>query len=148
MMASLMRVSEKLGINEDDHVVLYDTVGVFSSPRGLFTFKGPSRISEYSPYRAFVTDRLAFGHEKVSILNGGLPRWIEEGNDVEMGELQDTGASEYAGKPLDKAWLRCELPEISRTGIFSLIGIAYEQMVKNSEKRDGEVVLDHRPLPR
>ena len=32
----------KLGINEDDHVVLYDTVGVFSSPRGLFTFKGKS----------------------------------------------------------------------------------------------------------
>lgn len=35
-----MRYAGKLGINEDDHVVLYDTVGVFSSPRGLFTFKG------------------------------------------------------------------------------------------------------------
>lgn len=52
----------------------------------------------------------AFGHEKVSILNGGLPRWIEEGNDVDMGELQDIGESEYAGKPLDGAWLRCMCP--------------------------------------
>jgi hypothetical protein len=33
----------KLGIHEDDHVVLYDTLGVFSSPRGLFTFKGELR---------------------------------------------------------------------------------------------------------
>jgi 3-mercaptopyruvate sulfurtransferase SseA len=51
---------------------------------------------------------LAFGHEKVSILNGGLPRWIDEGNEVEMGELQDVGQSEYKGKPLDSAKLRCE----------------------------------------
>lgn len=27
-------------------------------------------------------------------------------------------------------------------------GTAYEAMVKNSQKTDGEVVLDHRPLPR
>lgn len=52
--------------------------------------------------------RLAFGHEKVSILNGGLPRWIDEGNDVEMGELQDIGESEYTGKKMDKSSIRCE----------------------------------------
>jgi 3-mercaptopyruvate sulfurtransferase SseA len=44
----------------------------------------------------------------VSILNGGLPRWIDEGHDVEMGELQDVGESEYTGKPLDGARLRCQ----------------------------------------
>lgn len=117
MMPTVERFAEecrKLGINEEDHVVLYDTVGVFSSPRGLFTFK-------------------AFGHEKVSILNGGLPRWIDEGNEVEMGELQDVGQSEYKGKPLDSAKLR-----------------SYEEMVKNSQqqKGEGETVLDHRPLAR
>lgn len=26
--------------------------------------------------------------------------------------------------------------------------VAYEQMVKNSQQEGGEVVLDHRPLPR
>ena len=41
-------------------------------------------------------------------MNGGLPRWIDEGNEVEMGELQDVGQSEYKGKPLDAAKLRCE----------------------------------------
>jgi 3-mercaptopyruvate sulfurtransferase SseA len=44
----------------------------------------------------------------VSILNGGLPRWIDEGHDIEMGELQDVGESEYTGTPLDGAQLRCK----------------------------------------
>lgn len=29
----------RLGIERDSHVVVYDTVGVFSSPRTAFTFK-------------------------------------------------------------------------------------------------------------
>ncbi|EAU93339.2 thiosulfate sulfurtransferase [Coprinopsis cinerea okayama7 len=50
----------ELGISPDSHVVIYDSHGVFSSPRALFMFR-------------------AFGHEKSSIINGGLPRWIDEG---------------------------------------------------------------------
>lgn len=29
-----------------------------------------------------------FGHEKVSVLNGGLPKWIKEGRPVESGETK------------------------------------------------------------
>ena len=36
---SLTPCSEKLGISKDSHVVVYDSVGVFSSPRAVFTFK-------------------------------------------------------------------------------------------------------------
>lgn len=35
----LANLPEKLGITPDTHVVVYDTVGVFSAPRGVFTFK-------------------------------------------------------------------------------------------------------------
>lgn len=45
-------IIEELGITPETHVVLYDTIGVFSSPRGLYTFK-------------------AFGHDRVSVLDGG-----------------------------------------------------------------------------
>jgi 3-mercaptopyruvate sulfurtransferase SseA len=38
-------VPEKLGITPDTHVVLYDTLGVFSAPRGAFTFKRESGLS-------------------------------------------------------------------------------------------------------
>jgi thiosulfate/3-mercaptopyruvate sulfurtransferase len=49
-----------LGISNDDHVVVYDSVGAFSAARVYWTFK-------------------AFGHDQVSILNGGLPAWIQQG---------------------------------------------------------------------
>lgn len=45
-------------ITPDTHVVVYDTHGVFSSPRTAFTFQ-------------------AYGHDKVSVLDGGLPAWRE-----------------------------------------------------------------------
>ncbi|KAF5337093.1 hypothetical protein D9611_003249 [Ephemerocybe angulata] len=54
----------ELGISPSSHVVLYDNHGVFSSPRALFMFR-------------------SFGHDKSSIVNGGLPRWIDEGLPVE-----------------------------------------------------------------
>jgi thiosulfate/3-mercaptopyruvate sulfurtransferase len=41
----------------------YDTHGVFSSPRALFMLR-------------------AFGHNNSSVLDGGLPRWIAEGQDI------------------------------------------------------------------
>ncbi|ORY25659.1 Rhodanese-like domain-containing protein [Naematelia encephala] len=107
---------EKHGISDDSHVVCYDTVGVFSSPRAVYTFK-------------------ALGHDKVSALDGGLPRWIAEGGETEIGESADFGEGEYKGKePLD--------------GVVR----SYEQVVSNSEKPldDGnaEIVLDLRSRAR
>ncbi|SGZ25868.1 BQ5605_C024g09786 [Microbotryum silenes-dioicae] len=53
----------RLALSPSQHLIFYDTYGVFSSPRALYTFK-------------------AFGHNKVSIMEGGLPRWIAEKNPV------------------------------------------------------------------
>ncbi|MEM1103632.1 MAG: 3-mercaptopyruvate sulfurtransferase [Pseudomonadota bacterium] len=55
-----------LGIAADDDVVIYDAVGVFSAPRVWWTFR-------------------LFGHERVAILNGGLPAWRAAGGTVESG---------------------------------------------------------------
>ncbi|KAJ3187138.1 hypothetical protein HDU85_007176 [Gaertneriomyces sp. JEL0708] len=52
-----------LGVNNSDHVVVYDSHGIFSSPRVWWTFK-------------------VFGHDKVSVLDGGLPKWLQEGRPV------------------------------------------------------------------
>jgi thiosulfate/3-mercaptopyruvate sulfurtransferase len=58
---------DALGIREETHVVVYDTLGVFSSPRAWFTFR-------------------ALGHTRVSVLNGGLLLWRAEGRPVEEGD--------------------------------------------------------------
>ncbi|KAJ3546989.1 hypothetical protein NMY22_g1833 [Coprinellus aureogranulatus] len=58
------KACETLGVSPSSHVILYDTHGVFSSPRALFMFR-------------------AFGHSRSSIINGGLPRWVDDGLPVD-----------------------------------------------------------------
>ncbi len=57
-----------MGIGDSDPVVVYDTAGVFSAPRVWWTFK-------------------AFGKDDVAVLDGGLPKWVAEGRDIETGEV-------------------------------------------------------------
>lgn len=57
------QTAREAGINKDDHIILYsdsDMNGFFMSGRAWWTFK-------------------VFGHEKVSILDGGLQKWKKEG---------------------------------------------------------------------
>ncbi|XP_006347118.1 thiosulfate/3-mercaptopyruvate sulfurtransferase 1, mitochondrial-like isoform X1 [Solanum tuberosum] len=53
-----------LGIENKDGVVVYDGKGIFSAARVWWMFR-------------------AFGHDKVWVLDGGLPRWRASGYDVE-----------------------------------------------------------------
>ena len=54
-----------LGIRNDMHVILYENnnAGFYSAPRAWYNFR-------------------AFGHQSISLLNGGLPRWIAEGQSI------------------------------------------------------------------
>jgi thiosulfate/3-mercaptopyruvate sulfurtransferase len=54
----------KMGIGDGHRVVVYDTAGIFSSPRVWWMFR-------------------VFGHEDVAVLDGGLPKWLAEGRGVE-----------------------------------------------------------------
>ena len=56
-----------LGIGNDSQVVVYDTVGLYSAARVWWMFR-------------------VFGHGRVSVLAGGLPRWRAEGRPVESGK--------------------------------------------------------------
>lgn len=54
----------KLGINSSSKLVIYDNLGVYSSPRVWWMFK-------------------AMGHDNVTVLDGGLPDWISNGYPTE-----------------------------------------------------------------
>lgn len=55
-----------LGISNTDDIVVYDTYGLFSAPRVWWMFR-------------------VFGHERVFVLDGGLPKWKAEGKPLETG---------------------------------------------------------------
>ncbi|KIY63678.1 Rhodanese-like protein [Cylindrobasidium torrendii FP15055 ss-10] len=104
---------EKWGISPNTHVVLYDTHGVFSSPRALFTFR-------------------SFGHANSTVLDGGLPAWLDSGFAVEDGEPVKPQKTDYP------------TPQLSPTAIKD-----YSAMVENSAREsDADIVLDARSRSR
>lgn len=54
--AQFQREARALGINTNSHIVVFDPKGIFHSPRVWWMFR-------------------TMGHEKVSVLDGGLPAW-------------------------------------------------------------------------
>ncbi len=58
----------ELGISNDDRVIVYDGAGLFSAARVWWTFR-------------------AFGHDDVAVLDGGWPRWTQQGRPVETGSV-------------------------------------------------------------
>ncbi len=55
-----------LGVGSDDEIVVYDQIGIRSAPRVWWTFR-------------------AFGHDRIRVLDGGLPKWLAEEHPVEKG---------------------------------------------------------------
>jgi thiosulfate/3-mercaptopyruvate sulfurtransferase len=58
-----------LGIGENDTIVVYDGVGLYSAPRVWWSF-------------------LIFGAKNAFVLDGGFPAWKAEGRPVEAGEVK------------------------------------------------------------
>jgi len=52
--------AEKLGIDQDSLIVIYDNKGIYCAPRVWWMFK-------------------SMGHNHVYVLNGGLPKWLAQG---------------------------------------------------------------------
>jgi thiosulfate/3-mercaptopyruvate sulfurtransferase len=56
--------ARKLGVSKSSQIVVYDNLGIYSSPRVWWMFK-------------------AMGHDKIAVLDGGLPAWQAEGYETE-----------------------------------------------------------------
>ncbi|WP_299120832.1 sulfurtransferase [uncultured Tenacibaculum sp.] len=61
---------QKLGINKDSCIVVYDDLGVYSAPRVWWLFK-------------------TFGFDNIAVLNGGLPNWLKHDFSVEVPKFKE-----------------------------------------------------------
>ena len=79
-----------LGLNQDSRVVVYDTMGMFSSPRAWWMLR-------------------AMGFANVALLDGGLPAWktadgaVQSGDDLSDAVLGDFSAKLDAAQVADAA---------------------------------------------
>ena len=61
------KAARKLGVNNESKIVVYDSLGIYSSPRVWWLFT-------------------IMGHENVWVLDGGLPEWAKHGYALEKPE--------------------------------------------------------------
>ncbi|WP_240946481.1 sulfurtransferase [Pseudomaricurvus alkylphenolicus] len=76
------------GLNPDAHIIIYDQAGLYSAARLWFVLRN-------------------YGHEKVSVLDGGMPAWLSVGGGVESGPLAEVETYDWGiRKPTDctKTW--------------------------------------------
>eukprot|EP00435_Cladocopium_sp_Y103_P076494 s1_g233.t1 len=82
----------QLGLGNTHHVVIYDGDGLFSAARFWWMFR-------------------VMGHEKVSVLDGGLPKWLVEGRRTATGIERPT-AQQFVARP--NPAMRREIDDIER----------------------------------
>ena len=81
--------AQTLGINQDSHIVVYDGMGLFASPRVWWMFK-------------------AMGHDNVSVLNGGLPKWIESGFPLNISKPVSPNTGNFIARPAMNKFIDAE----------------------------------------
>ena len=125
-MRSLM---QDLGVKSKRHpVVVYDAIGMFSSPRMLYTLE-------------------AFGHEECRVLDGGLPAWKAAGfatisGVADAGDAADAADAAGAAAATAGDSAAVDWPELRGGVQFSL-----EDMQDNL-KSQGSQMVDVRPQAR
>ncbi|XP_053708212.1 3-mercaptopyruvate sulfurtransferase-like [Synchiropus splendidus] len=102
--AHFSRYVGDLGVGNDTHVVVYDSsdFGAYSAPRVWWMFR-------------------LFGHNLVSVLDGGLRNWLAEGHPV-TSELTETEPKDFRAL-LNPSWVK-----------------SYEDVLENIKTRQVQVV--------
>jgi len=68
-----------MGIGDGSRIVIYDSSGMFSAARVWWTFR-------------------VMGFDDVSVLNGGLPKWKQEGRPLESGEPRPRSTRHFTSR--------------------------------------------------
>ncbi|MBT6033405.1 MAG: 3-mercaptopyruvate sulfurtransferase [Kordiimonadaceae bacterium] len=92
----------KFGVSKKQHIIIYDNSNGLSAARGWYMFK-------------------TFGHEKVSILDGSLSKWIDEAHEV-TSYIPSYSESHYSA--------------VKNTGATRTV----EQVIKNIDTKKEQVV--------
>ncbi|CAN4103803.1 unnamed protein product [Withania somnifera] len=119
-----------LGIENKDGVVVYDGKGIFSAARVWWMFR-------------------VFGHDRVWVLDGGLPRWRASGYDVESSASGDAILkASAASEAIEKVYQRRAVAPITfQTKFQPHLVWNLDQVWKNIEERTYQHI-DARSKPR
>ena len=102
-----------LGLGHDHHIVVYDTRGLFSAARVWWMFR-------------------VYGFDNVSVLDGGLPKWLAEERPIERGAVAFDAATFTPAPPRDIARVWQDLKANLETNAVQTID------ARNAKRYSGE----------
>ena len=106
MICTFAQACTKLGISDDDHVVIYVHKACFSAARVWWTFK-------------------VFNHDKVSIIDGGIEAWKNAGGEVTSSSHHDIQHSKkiYENRGMNKnmVYTSNQVLDIVNTGSAQIV---------------------------
>ncbi|MEQ9167223.1 MAG: 3-mercaptopyruvate sulfurtransferase [Fulvivirga sp.] len=77
--AAFEEASQKLGINKNSKIVVYDNIGIYTAPRVWWMYK-------------------VMGHKNVAVLDGGLPGWAKAGYPTEKIKENEVAQGNFTAK--------------------------------------------------
>lgn len=107
--------AQKLGVNQDSAIVVYDDKGIYSSARVWWLFK-------------------AMGHDNIAVLDGGLPEWIKMGYQTEKKSSKPFPKGDFVAKykPNSVIFFN-DVKEASETKSHSIVDARSEARFKSLE---------------
>ncbi|MEY2936143.1 MAG: hypothetical protein RL033_6892 [Pseudomonadota bacterium] len=113
------REVRSLGVNGASRIVVYDRLGIFSSPRAWWMFR-------------------AMGHDRVAVLDGGLPAWLHAGLGVERAACTVVAPGDFLAAPRRELFVDAD--HVSRALVDSSVAVL--------DARSAGRFLGHEPEPR
>lgn len=86
--------ARKLGIHKNSALVVYDDLGIYSSPRAWWMFK-------------------AMGHDNIAVLDGGLPEWKKKSLPFEDRKKYDGEQGDFVANY--RSFMICDYRKVLRT---------------------------------
>ncbi len=110
---------QDLGINNNSKVIVYDNLGIYTSPRAWWMFK-------------------TMGHDNVAVLDGGLPAWIDLGYETET-DLKPFSKGNFKARYIaenivDASFVRANITDKEAIVIDARSSARFEGKVPESRK--------------
>ncbi|MCE2612334.1 sulfurtransferase [Flavobacteriaceae bacterium D16] len=107
---------QKLGINRTSEIVVFDNLGIYSSPRVWWMFK-------------------IMGQKNVSVLDGGLPEWMKKGLKTEKRKKQTYELGNFEASVAENFIVKyCDIQKNIENRTFTLIDARSEGRFNGTEE--------------
>jgi thiosulfate/3-mercaptopyruvate sulfurtransferase len=119
-------IISEYGLTNTDHIIVYDVDGLGAAPRAWWLFN-------------------YFGHHNISVLDGGLKKWVAEGMPIESGNASPPSKSAFRAQCSFEMLARYQ--EITEINLSHLTGNTNTKQIVDARSKGRFLGMDPEPNP-